>query len=301
MIVTWNVRELALQTLQSLYADLATTQLDAQVWVVDNASADNTVEAIRAQFPQTKVIASAENLGFVRGNNLALQQIGFGSVGNASEMPKAVYLLNPDTITQAGATQTLFDALMNTPQAGLVGAQLRYEDGSFQAGAFAFPGLRQLWVEFFPTPGRLIEGEFNGRYPRTLYANDQPFEVDFVLGATMMLKREVVTQVGLLDEAFFMYCEEVDWAWRIHKAGWKVLCVPTAHIVHLVGQSSSQAKPQTTIYLWTSRALLYKKHHLAWKASLARLMMRVGLRRRMNQLETPAPLRDAYQHLLDTL
>lgn len=301
VIVTWNVRELALQTLQSLYADLATTSLDAQVWVVDNASADHTVEAIRAQFPQTKVIASDENLGFVRANNLALQQIGFGGAANIAELPKAVYLLNPDTITQTGATQALFDALMNTPQAGLVGAQLSYADGSFQAGAFAFPGLRQLWVEFFPTPGRLIEGEFNGRYSRALYTGDQPFEVDFVLGATMMLKREVIAQVGLLDEAFFMYCEEIDWAWRIHKAGWKVFCVPHARVVHLVGQSSSQAKPQTTIYLWTSRALLYKKHHPTWKAWLARLLMRVGLRRRMKQPETPAPMRDAYQRLLETL
>jgi GT2 family glycosyltransferase len=156
-----------------------------------------------------------------------------------------------------------------------------------------FPGLRQLWVEFFPTPGRLIEGRFNGRYPRRLFTRDQPFEVDFVLGATMMLRREVIETVGMFDENFFMYCEEIDWAWRIRKVGWKVLCVPKAHVIHLAGQSTSQIKPQSAIYLWTSRLRLYKRHQPMWKVKIAKWMIAAGMRRKMRVAEPS--LREAYE------
>lgn len=280
VIVTWNVRELALQTLHSLYADLAEAGLKAVVYVVDNASSDHTVEAVSRQFPQVHLIPSTENLGFGKANNTALREMGFGSVLSGDALPRAVYLLNSDTITQPGATRALFDALMADPITGLVGAHLTYGDGSFQHSAFRFPDLRQLWAEFFPTPGRLIEGRFNGRYPRAKIAGGQPFAVDFVLGATMMLKREVIQQTGMFDEAFFMYCEEIDWAWRIRKAGWQVCCVPAAHVIHLGGQSTAQVRPRSVVNLWTSRLLLFRKHYPAWKQWAARRLIVAGMRRK---------------------
>jgi GT2 family glycosyltransferase len=283
VIVTHNVRALALNALDSLMADLNSGDLRADVYVVDSASSDDTVAAIRAQFPQVRVIASAENLGFARANNLGLRQIGFGEPGRT--LPRAIYLLNPDTITQPGATQTLYDTLMSKPSLGLVGARLSYGDGSFQHSAFAFPGLRQIWTEFFPTPGRFIEGTFNGRYPRRLYESGEPFEVDFVLGATMMLRREVVEQTGMFDEQFFMYCEEIDWAWRIHNSGWAVCCVPAAHVVHLGGQSTGQARPRSLIDLWTSRLRLFDKYYPRWKLWLARRLIGWGMSRRIQQAE----------------
>ncbi len=276
VIVTWNVRDLALQTLRTLYADLADSGLEAVVYVVDSASSDDTVDAIAEAFPQVKLIASKENLGFGRGNNIALHMLGFG-VSAFEQLPRVVYLLNPDTITQPGATRTLYDTLMSKERAGLVGAQLAYEDGSFQHGAFGFPGLRQLWVEFFPTPGRFIEGAFNGRYPRTLYENNEPFAVDFTLGATMMLKREVIEETGMFDEDFFIYCEEIDWAWRIRNAGWEVLTVPAAHVTHLAGKSTSQVRPRSIVNLWTSRLHLFKKHYPPWKLVIARVMIVIGM------------------------
>lgn len=296
IIVTWNVRDLALAALESLLADLDSSGLAADVYVVDSASSDGSAEAVRAAFPQVRVFASAENLGFGRANNLALREIGFGRP-DAADLPGAVYLLNPDTITYPGATWALYKALMAQADVGLVGARLCYEDGSFQHSAFHFPGLRQLWVEFFPTPGRLIEGEFNGRYPRARYEGGQPFPVDFPLGATMMLRREVIQQTGLFDEQFFMYCEEIDWAWRIHKAGWRVLCVPAARVVHLAGQSTGQARPQSVINLWTSRLRLFRKHYPAWKYHAARLMMQAGMRRRLEQARRDGaePLLQAYR------
>ncbi len=298
VIVTWNVRDLALNALRSLLDDLAATDLDADVYVVDSASTDGTAEAIRAQFPQVKVIASVENLGFGKANNLAMCQMGFGEA-DADELPEAVYLLNPDTLTQPGATRTLYENLMGHPRVGLVGAQLEYEDGSFQHGAFMFPGLRQLWVEFFLTPGRLYESHFNGRYPRALYEQGKPFDVDFTLGATMMLRREVIAQTGMFDERFFMYCEEIDWAWRIHRAGWQVQCVPAARVTHLAGQSTGQARPENIINLWTSRLQLYQRYQPAWKSLLARIMIAVGMQLKMRDLKQQTDpqyaVREAYR------
>jgi N-acetylglucosaminyl-diphospho-decaprenol L-rhamnosyltransferase len=283
VVVTWNVRDLALQTLASLYADLDVNGPDADVYVVDSASTDGTTEAIAQAFPRVKLLASDTNLGFAGGNNYALRHMGFGQP-EARNLPNAVYFLNPDTITQPGATRTLYDALMAAPDVGLVGARLSYGDGSFQHGAFHFPGLKQLWVEFFPTPGRLIDHPFNGRYPRVLYETGRPFSIDFPLGATFMLKREVIQQTGVFDEQFFMYCEEIDWAWRIRKAGWKAQCAPAAHVVHLGGQSTSQVRPRSVIDLWTSRLRLYQKHYPLWKALIARLMVAIGMRLRARRI-----------------
>lgn len=289
VIVTWNVRDLVQEALHSLYDDLKNSGLSAEVYVVDSASSDGTAEVIAQVFPQVKLTASAENLGFGRATNLGMHKAGFGT----PTAPKAAYLLNPDTITKPGATRALYNALMADSKAGLVGAQLFYGDGSFQHGAFSFPGLRQLWVEFFWTPGRFIEGRFNGRYPRDLYQSGKPFEVDFTLGATMMLKREVIEQTGMFDEQFFMYGEEVDWAWRIHKAGWKALCVPSAHVVHLVGQSTGQVRVQSIINLWTSRLILFRKHYPAWKLALALRMIALGMQRKAER-ESNNEIRAAY-------
>ncbi len=284
IIVTWNVRELVLDALRTLYADLAQSNLDAQVIVVDSASSDDTVKVIAETFPEAHVIASEENLGFGGANNLGMQSLGFGNP-EANDLPRAVYLLNPDTLTQTGATQTLFEALFADENNGVVGARLTYGDGSFQHSSFQFPGLRQLWVEFFPTPGRLIDHPFNGRYPHQLYNNQAPFEVDFMLGATMMLKREVIQETGMFDPQFFMYAEEVDWQWRIHDAGWRILCVPEAHVIHLAGQSTGQAKPRSIINLWQSRLLLYEKHYPAWKLALAKRMVAIGMERKTKQAQ----------------
>ncbi len=293
VIVTWNVRALALAALRTLFADLEAHGPAADVYVVDSASSDGTAAAIAAAFPQVRLTASADNLGFGRANNLALRQIGFGQPGGAP-LPAAVYLLNPDTLTQPGATRALYGALMADTLTGLVGARLAYEDGAFQHSAFRFPGLRQLWVELFPAPARLYDSAFNGRYPRRLYEAGAPFSVDFVLGAAMMLRREVIAQTGMFDEQFFMYCEEIDWAWRIHRAGWDVKCVPAARVTHLAGRSSGQARPRSVINLWTSRLRLYASYYPAWKLALARRMVAVGMARRARRAADPA-LAEAYR------
>ncbi|MBK8021367.1 MAG: glycosyltransferase family 2 protein [Chloroflexi bacterium] len=298
LVVTWNVRDLVMTALKTLLDDLAGSGLDATVHLVDCASADGTAAAVATAFPQIDLVASPDNLGFAGGNNFLLKRIGFDGAHAAESLPRAVYLLNPDTATQPGATKALYDALMADTRRGFVGARLSYGDGQFQHGAFGFPGLRQLWVEFFPTPGRLIEGRFNGRYPRHLYDAGRPFPVDCVLGAAMMIRREAILATGLFDEQFFMYCEEIDWAWRFHKAGFSGASVPAASVVHFAGQSTGQVRPRSILNLCTRRLRLYRKHYPVWKQQVARWMIARGmdrLARRAPEAEVVA----AYQHIRD--
>lgn len=317
IIVSWNVRALVLDALRTLYSDLAASTLHAEVWVVDNASADGSVDAIRAEFPAVNLIASAENLGFGGGNNAALRAIGFRDTpgllaGDAiAELPRAVFLLNADTRVLPGALQCLADTLHTLPDAGIVGAQLCYGDGRFQDGAFAVPGLVQIVIDLFPLgwlPGRLrgalYNSRLNGRYPRRWYAAGRAFPVGHTLGATMFMRREAILASGLFDEQFFMYCEEIDWSVRIRRAGWRIYCQPGAHIVHLGGQSTSQIRVQSTVNLWRSRLRFYRKHYSRPKAWLARRLVMMGAALRIRQArrlpaDQQAGTVEAYQAVRD--
>ncbi len=300
VIVTWNNADVIPDALCSLLDDLKTSGLSSRVWLVDSASTDATVEIVRERFAEVKLIACEDNIGFGAGNNLALQALGFNSGAGASELPAAVYLLNPDTVTHPGASRRLFDALMAQAEAGVAGARLTYGDGSFQHSAFRFPDLRQIWTEFFPTPGRLIEGPFNGRYPRARYAAARPFEVDFTLGATMMLKREVIQQTRGFNTDYFLYCEEIDWAWRIKRAGWRIVCVPGARVTHLGGGSTSQARPRSQIDLWKSRLLLYDTYYPRWKRAAARQLIMLGMKRKLRALgAADSELKRAYRAIIE--
>ncbi len=288
VIVSWNTRDLTLNALRSLLADVDMHGPQTEVWVVDCASTDGTPQAIREQYPQVSLIASDRNLGFAAGNNLVLRQLGFGEPTTAETrpvLPRAVYLLNPDTITLPGATRTLYDALFNLPRAGVVGAQLTYEDGSFQHGAFRFPGLLQLGIELFPVPARLYDSWLNGRYARRRYERGVPFRVDYTLGATMMVRGEAIQQAGLLDESYFMYCEEIDWSFRIRRAGWEIYTVPAARVVHLGGQSTGQVRPQSLLNLWRSRLRLFDRCFASPKRIVARRIVRLGMRLRLREIE----------------
>lgn len=288
IIVNWNTKDLTCQAIQSLLEDVnANGPQQTEIWVVDNASTDGSVAAIQSRFPSVKIIASDQNLGFGAGNNLAMRRLGFGDAAvDPGTLPSAIYLLNSDTITHPGATNTLYTALQTLPDAGLVGARLTYENGDFQHSAFAFPGLAQLWIDLLPRPDRLYNTRLNGRYPERFYQRYTPFEVDHTLGATMMIKREVIQQTGMFDEDFFMYAEEVDWCWRIRKAGWKIYCVPSAHVTHLSGQSTGLVKPRSIQNLWESRLRLFQKYYPAWKRWLARRIVKLGMWYKMRQAQT---------------
>jgi N-acetylglucosaminyl-diphospho-decaprenol L-rhamnosyltransferase len=282
VIVSWNVRELVTRCLSTLLADLDASHLDARVIVVDNASRDGTPELIRAQFPRVELIARDDNLGFAGGNNLGLRACGFDT-DQAALRPAACLLLNPDTEVQPGALKTLLEALYSQPNCAIATSRLSYGDGSFQHSAFHFPGLGQLYIDLFAVPGRFYESRWNGRYPRQLFEGNAPFEIDTPLGAVMLLRREAIEQVGIFDEGFALYCEEIDWAARFKEAGWKNLCIPAGHIVHHSGKSTSQVRVESFVKLWTSRYRLHTKHPQFAPLWLARRIVTAGMKRKMRE------------------
>lgn len=282
IIVNWNVGNLLADCLRSIQADAAGGWGSSQIWVVDNASSDGSVDMLRRDFPAVNLIASDKNLGFAGGNNLALKAIGFEQL-NPAGLPDVVLMLNPDTIVHSGALVNLMEFLVHTPQAGIAGPQLVFGDGSFQHAAFGFPGLWQLAIELLPLPGRLAESRLNGRYPRRWYQKGKPFAIGHPLGAAMGVRTEAIRQAGLLDEQYHMYVEEVDWSKRISAAGWRAYCVPAAVVTHLGGQSTGQIKASSFINLWTSRYRFYKKFYSPLKLAAARHIVRVGMSRKAKQ------------------
>ena len=280
VIVSWNVQDLLRACLRSLFEDLDRSGLAAQVWVVDNGSTDGTPEMTAGEFPTVHLIANRENAGFAAGNNHALRAI---LTQHATRNTPYIWLLNPDTEIQPGATVALLAALETHPWVGVAGAKLLYADGTLQQSGFRFPGLIQLAFDLFYLPPRLYDTSLNGRYPRCLYEGTTPFPIDHPLGAAMMVRAEAIADVGLLDEGFWMYCEEIDWCWRMCKAGWRALCVPAAPVVHLAGKSAEQVRATTFVALWRSRLRLYDRHYPPLKRHLARRLVRLGMHWKIRQ------------------
>ncbi|MCS6802020.1 MAG: glycosyltransferase family 2 protein [Chloroflexota bacterium] len=259
VIVSYNTRELLRGCLRSLAADAP-----AEIWVVDNGSSDGSREMVQAEFPAVHLLCPEENLGFAAGNNLALAQT----------RARYVCLLNPDTVVHDRALTVLVEFLERTPDAAVAGPQLLNPDGSYQHSAFRFPGLAQAVLDLVPVPPRLLHSRLNGRYRQ---GGTVPFEIDHPLGACFVVRRAVIDEVGLLDPAFFMYCEEVDWCWRIKRAGWRIFAVPAARVTHFGGQSTGQRRDEMFVELYRSRLLLYDRYHGPLTRRLYRWLVRWGI------------------------
>jgi N-acetylglucosaminyl-diphospho-decaprenol L-rhamnosyltransferase len=266
VVVSYNVERLLGACLEALRAAIARApDLPTRVVVVDNASRDGSVALVRERFPEFEVRALDRNLGFSAGNNVALRD---------ADGP-FVLLLNPDTEVRDDAPAALVRFLEAHPKAGTVGGRLVYPDGSFQHSVFRFPTLPMAFLDFFPINHRLTDSRLNGRYPSGWY--DRPFEVDHPLGACVCIRREVLDQVGLMDEGYFMYAEEVDLCWRIKRAGWQVWYTPDATIVHHQGASTSQFRGEMLVQLHRSRYRFFERSYGRGFARLARLIVALGV------------------------
>lgn len=266
VIVSFNVQDLLEACLESVRNSRG---VSTEIIVVDNASDDGSVEMVCKGFTEARLIANRENVGFAAATNQGIR----ASTG------RHVLLLNPDTEILDDALVKLVGFLDQHPAYAVAGAGLVYPDGTFQHSAFRFPGVLQSFFDFFPINHRLIDSRLNGRYPQAWYARGQPFDIDHPLGACLLVRRAAIDQVGLLDEGFFMYCEEIDWCWRMRKAGWKVACVPAARVVHHAGASTRQFRDEMFVALWRSRFRLFQKHHSVLRRRLIGWVVRLGLQR----------------------
>jgi GT2 family glycosyltransferase len=239
-----------------------------EIIVVDSASADGSVEMVRREFPGVRLYASDTNLGYTGGNNLGMRE----SYG------RYVLLLNPDTEVVGDALAAMVAYMDDHPEAGVVGPQVLCPDGSVQSSRRRFPTLHTAFVE-----STFLQKWFP-RHPvlRRYYVLDRPDgvagEVDWILGACIMVRQTAIDQVGLLDDAYFMYSEELDWQRRMASAGWKTVYLPGAQIVHHEGKSSEQVVAFRHIRFARSKVRYFCKHHgfLAGQLVRAWLLINYG-------------------------
>lgn len=270
-IVSYNTVDL----LRDCLASLAACTLPVAVVVVDNGSHDGSVAMIAEEFPAVTVLTPDTNLGFARGTNLALRRL-------QADAPALewYYLLNPDTVVYPGALEALVAFGQAHPRVGVVSPRLVNLDGSLQRGVFRFPTPLMTLFDVLPpgeaTPGRFYDSWWHGRYPQEA-AGTAPFPVDHPLGAALLTRAQVLAEVGLLDEDYFMYAEEVDWCQRVRRAGWAIWQVPTAVVMHVGGASSRQFRAAMTLALWRSRMRYWQR----WCSPRAqwwhRFWLRVGI------------------------
>lgn len=239
--------------------------LTTELIVVDNDSSDGSAEMVEAEFPMARLVRAGSNLGFARATNVGLRE----SHGDL------LLMLNPDTEVLSNALVTMADFLSTHRRVAAVGPSLVYADGKPQHGAFHFPTLWMSFFDFFPINHRFVNSRLNGRY--RVPANRNPFAIDHPLGAAMMLKREALDEVGLLDESFFMYCEEVDWCIRAKHQGWQIYQVPSAQVIHHSGQSTGQFRERMLVELHRSRYQLFRKHYSRGFIWAHRAITRAGL------------------------
>lgn len=260
IIVSWNVSALLNDCLQSI-AETA-NGLNLEIIVVDSASSDNTVEMVRDQFPDVKLIAKRENVGFPKGNNIGIE---------AATGP-LIFLLNPDTIVKPHALQRMITYMNDQPEVGLIGSQLRFPDGSIQSSRRRFP---TFWTGFFEStwlepyaPNPLLE-----RYYMLDKRDDEVSKADWVMGASMLTRREVIDACGGMDAAYFMYSEELDWCRRIRDAGWEIIYFPEALVIHYQGKSSEQASTARHINFNRAKLRYYRKFHGPLASGTLRLVL----------------------------
>ena len=247
IVVSFNTRDMTLHCLRDLFADLS--EIDAEVLVADNASKDGSAEAIEAAFPAVRLLRNQENVGFGAANNQAI----------AIARGKYLLMLNTDAFVRLGCCAALVKILEENATVGVVGARLYNEDGSQQISCYPFPTPFRAWIE------NLWISTLWSRHPKLgdfrKWKHDEIRDVDWVVGACLVCRREVIEKVGGFDPQFFMYSEETDWQQRIRRAGWKVLFTPEAEAVHLGGASGTREPETINRHFFTSFDRYQLKHH----------------------------------------
>ena len=254
VIVSYNTRDLLDQCLRSVERDAG--DVNCEIFVVDNASADGSADLVEREFPGVRLLRNTRNVGFAAANNQALRLA----------QGRYALLLNPDTVVLDGAIAATAEFMDRTPGAGVATCKVLNEDRSFQT----------CYGESFPSIGFILTGGSRVRialaslFMSQRYLASSGFDTDsisrahmvpWVMGAFMMIRSEVIAQIGMLDENLFMYGEEPDFCYRAAQAGWQRWYTPDGHIIHLGGQSTKQIDhAKVTNWLLTTYFYFFRKH-----------------------------------------
>jgi GT2 family glycosyltransferase len=259
-IVNWNTKNHLANCLDSIYQNAKDAAFE--IIVVDNDSDDNSAEMVRAKFPQVTLIENNENVGFGAANNQAIR-ISQG---------RYVLILNPDTLVLPGCLDQLMDLLASRPDVGAVGPKVVNVDGSIQLPCIRnVPTLFTEYLELSHLSARFPKSRVFGRYYMTYCDRSLPRQVSLLMGCCIMVRKKVLDEIGLFDEQFFLYAEDMDLCYRIQKAGWKSWYLPTAQIVHIWGQSTERISKHRVFHNQQAKYIFFKKHFGAAKAFEYRL------------------------------
>jgi hypothetical protein len=288
VIVNYRTCDLLRECLQSIYESRG--DFGYEVCVVDNCSQDGSCAMVGQEFPQVRLIESEVNGGYAYANNLGLRALGFAQTSEVlttdsgqlkqkhevktsgkhavetSEVfssPGYALLLNPDTLLPPSALQEMLGFMKAHPEAGVAGPRLVLADGSLDlACRRSFPSPEVSFYRMVGLSKLFPKSRRFGRYNLTYLDPDEVAEVDSVVGAFMLVRAEALRQVGLLDESFFMYGEDLDWAYRIKKAGWKVYYNPQVTVLHYKRAASRHSR-KASYEFYRAMRIFYRKHYAA--------------------------------------
>ena len=266
VIVHWNVAHLLAGCLRSVVAEVERSGLTASILVVDSASPDRSYREIVSAYGEVELLALEENRGYAAGCNAGIR------CGDS----EAVLLLNPDTELLPGSLLTLWETLQIAPHIAMTAPLLLNTDGSIQSAGYRFPGVANVLFDLFPINHRLAESPLNGRVP--VGDGVQPIRIDYPLGAVMMLRRSALEEIGLLDESYGMYSEEIDLARSMAGAGWTTLLAPAARVLHHGGQSTGQRPETMHEALWSSRAAYFERFGRPRQRAIIAAIVEAGMR-----------------------
>jgi N-acetylglucosaminyl-diphospho-decaprenol L-rhamnosyltransferase len=245
IVVNWNTRELLKPCLDS--ATSAIEDLRGRIVVVDNGSTDGSIDLLRQAYPWVQVIENRDNVGFAAANNQALKLLD----------ARHILLLNSDAVLLPNTAKSMVDFLDNNPKAAVVGGMLLHPNGRFQASFNDFPTFTSELVTLIGLD-RIL---YRSTYPSySEIASQHARRVDWVGGALMAVRRRAIEEVGLLDESFFMYAEEMDWCLRFHEVGWEVWYLPCARAVHQLAGSAGRVRERRRAQIYRSKWLFIRKH-----------------------------------------
>jgi N-acetylglucosaminyl-diphospho-decaprenol L-rhamnosyltransferase len=250
VILNYNTADLLRECLHSLRSDIEAGEV--RVIVVDNCSVDESRSMLDDKFPQVETVFLEKNTGFSTGNNTALKMLD----------SDYAMLLNPDTEVRPGAIRAIIDFMDNTPRCGVMGPKLLNPDGSRQLSCRSFPSYKTAFFNRYSLFTRLFpENRHSREYLLSSLEANEPMEVDWVSGAALVVRCSAIKQVGLLDEGFFMYAEDVDWCYRFKQSEWEVWFMPDAEIMHHIGGSSRSLPAKTLLERHRSMYYFYRKHY----------------------------------------
>ncbi len=258
IIVNWNTRRLLAQAIHSVQQTAG--KLRVETIVVDNGSTDGSQAMLAARYPLVRLVQNSENAGFARANNQ----------GARVARGRFLLLLNSDAELYPGAMQHMLEVMHAHPRAGIVGANLRNTDGSFQASYTPFPTLTREFL-ILSGLGRALYGR---HYPSSGPEEDNtPQRADYVEGACMLIRRELYLALGGMDEGYFMYAEEVDLCYTCVQAGWEVWYHPLARVLHHGGGSSRNRRTLREGDLYQSRVRFFRKHRGNLQAEMLKTLI----------------------------